>query len=104
MVETFEVAGFSVATVPAIAAIVYFVIEFLKKIFSEKELFFKLIPLIACVLGVGVAIIAFFIEPNVVPAKEWYYAAILGAASGLSSVGVNQIGKQIKKGGENDAT
>jgi hypothetical protein len=34
------------------------------------------------------------------PVPTWYAAVIMGMASGLSAVGVNQIKKQMSNGGE----
>jgi uncharacterized membrane protein HdeD (DUF308 family) len=97
-----EIYGYSIATLPVIAAVVYGVIEFLKHfVFSGNEKFKKLIPVIATILGGIVGVVAFFVFPEAIPVATWYAAVLMGCASGLSAVGVNQITKQIKKDGEN---
>lgn len=95
-----EIYGYTIATVPVIAAIVYGVIDFLKYfVFSENETFKKYIPVISAALGGMFGIVAFFVCPEIVPVGTWYGSILIGCASGLSAVGVNQIKKQIAKNG-----
>lgn len=99
-----DVYGFSITTVPIIAAAVYGIVEFLKSfVFQSVEKFRKYIPVFACLLGGVISIIVFMVSPELVPATNWYTALIIGCASGLSAVGINQIKKQAEKmgGGEN---
>jgi multidrug transporter EmrE-like cation transporter len=97
-----EVYGYSIATLPAIVAIVYGIIEFLKHfVFVDNETFKKYIPVISTVLGGVIGVVTFFVCPESIPVGTWYAAIFMGCASGLSAVGVNQITKQIKKGGDN---
>ena len=97
-----EIYGYSIATLPAIAAVVYGVIEFLKYfVFSGNKTFKKFIPVVATVLGGVIGVVAFFVFPEIIPVATWYAAILMGCASGLSAVGVNQITKQIKKDGGN---
>lgn len=96
-----EVYGYSIATLPAIVSIVYGIIEFLKYfIFSGNEAFKKYIPVVSTALGGVIGVCAFFICPQIIPVGTWYGSLLIGSASGLSAVGVNQITKQIKKGGD----
>lgn len=100
-----EIYGYSISTVPIVCAIVYGTIEFLKHFFfCENERFKKFIPLLSSLFGAFVTLIMFFVCPEIVPAVSWESALLIGAASGLSAVGVNQIKKQIEKGGETDGT
>lgn len=94
-----EIYGYSVATIPAVCIAVYAIIELLKYLFfSKKEELKKFIPIAAALIGCAITIIAFLVCPEIVPASSWYGAALMGIASGLSSVGVNQIKKQITQG------
>ena len=96
-----EIYGYSVATVPIIVAIVYGIIEFLKHfVFVDNETFKKYIPIVSTVIGGTIGVVAFFAFPEIIPVGSWYGAMLMGCASGLSAVGVNQIKKQIKKGGD----
>lgn len=96
-----EIYGYSIATMPVIAAIVYGVIDFLKYfVFSGNETFKKYIPVISTAIGGVSGIVAYFVCPEIVPVATWYGSILIGCASGLSAVGVNQIKKQIKKGGD----
>ena len=93
-----EVYGYSIATVPLVAAIVYGIIEFLKHfVFDGFEKFGKYIPIFSTILGSLIALILFFFSPEFVPVANWYSAVLVGAASGLSAVGINQIKKQSQK-------
>lgn len=96
-----EVYGYSIATIPLITSAVYGVIEFFKYfIFGNSEIWKKYIPLIASVIGAIMAICLYFFSPDLLPVPTWYAAVIMGMASGLSAVGVNQIKKQMSNGGE----
>ena len=96
-----EIFGNSIITIPFIVAIVYAIIEVIKLFLSKKyPNINKFLPIIAGVSGIAISIITFFAEPEIIPATTWYYSAIIGLASGLSAVGINQVGKQIKKGGD----
>jgi hypothetical protein len=93
-----EVYGYSIATIPVIVALVYGIIELLKPlVFNGKEKLTRLIPLFAGAIGGALSIVVYFAIPELIPTSEWYSALIMGVASGLSSVGVNQIAKQAKK-------
>lgn len=94
------------ATIPAVGSAVYGIIEFLKKfVFCSDEKFKKYIPILSCLFGATISLIVFLTNPNVVPCGDWFSALIVGAASGLSAVGVNQIKKQTeKKEGEIDGS
>lgn len=94
-----EIYGYSIATIPVVCVAVYAIIELVKYIAGEKiEKFKKYIPIVSCVLGAVVTLITFFISPEIVPVANWYSALLIGGASGLSAVGINQIGKQLTGG------
>lgn len=96
-----EIYRYSIATLPVIVSMVYGVIEFLKHfVFSENETFKKYIPIVSTAIGGVIGIIAFFVCPEVIPVSTWYGSILIGCASGLSAVGINQIKKQIQKGGD----
>jgi peptidoglycan/LPS O-acetylase OafA/YrhL len=96
-----EVYGYSIATIPLITSAVYGVIEFFKYfVFGNREIWKKYIPLIASVIGAIMAICLYFFSPEALPIPTWYAALVMGCASGLSAVGVNQIKKQMSNGGD----
>lgn len=98
-----NIGNFSVATIPFIVISVYVIIELLKRCaFPNNEKFRKLIPIVAAVLGIGISLLTFFTAPELLPITNWYDAALMGVASGLSAVGINQLGKQLIKGGEDN--
>ena len=84
-----------ITTIPALAAIVYTIIDIAKTALGGDERFKRFIPLIACVLGAGCGVIAFYCVPGVMETENLLVALVLGAARGLSATGANQIGKQL---------
>lgn len=96
-----DLYGYSVATIPFIVIVVYGIIELLKNaFFYESEKFRKFIPVYAALIGALIGVLTYWIAPEMIPAAKWYGAILTGLASGLSAVGVNQIGKQMLKGGD----
>jgi len=89
-------------SVPAIATAVYLIIEVLKKALNNDERFLRFIPLIALVTGAIAGVICFFFIPSIIPATNVVVAIIIGAASGLSATGTNQIIKQLSKEKESE--
>ena len=91
----------NIISVPAIAAIVYFVISIIKYAVNGNEKFKRFIPVVAATLGVILGIIAFYAVPGVIPADNVFTAILVGGASGLTATGANQIIKQLGKGDDN---
>ena len=89
--------NFEIATIPALAAIVYTIIDIVKTAMGGDEKFKRFIPLIACVLGAVCGVIAFYFVPGVMGTENLLVAIIIGAASGLSATGTNQVAKQLTK-------
>ena len=89
-------------SVPAIAAIVYWIIALLKYAVKENETFKRFIPIIAAVLGAVFGVVAFYALPSIIPAPNVVVAIIIGGASGLTATGANQIIKQLSKKDEED--
>lgn len=84
-------------SVPAIATAVYLLIEVLKKAFNSNEKLLRFIPLISLVIGAIAGVTCFFFIPSIIPAANVVVAIIIGAASGLTATGTNQIFKQLTK-------
>lgn len=91
-------------SVPAIAAIVYWVINLIKYAVKGNETFKRFIPLIAAGLGAVLGVVAFYAVPSIIPAANVVVAIVIGGASGLTATGANQIIKQLEKkdGEDND--
>lgn len=89
-------------SVPAIATIVYWIIELIKYTTKNSEVFKRLIPLVAGFLGAILGILSFYFLPSIMPATNVYVAFFIGASSGLTSVGFNQIIKQTMKGSDSN--
>jgi len=84
-----------ITTIPALAAIVYTIIDIAKTAMGGDQRFKRFIPLIACILGAICGVVAFYFVPGVLDTQNLLVAIVLGAASGLSATGANQIGKQL---------
>ena len=93
---------YEIATIPAIAAIVYTIIDIAKTAVGSTEQFKRFIPLISCALGAIIGTITYFCVPGVMETQNVLVAIVLGAASGLSATGTNQAVKQLT--GKTDKT
>ncbi len=91
-------------SVPAIAAVVYWVINLIKYAVGEKEAFKRFIPLIATGLGIICGVVCYFAIPSIIPADNVLVAIIIGGASGLTATGTNQVFKQLTKTDSDDKT
>ena len=85
-------------SVPVIVSIVYGCINLYKQLIDGEEKYMRLIPIIAAIIGAAVGIFAYYAFPAVLTAENIWQAVIIGAASGLTATGANQIFKQIGKG------
>ena len=85
----------TIITVPAIVTIVYTIIELLKRITGQSEKFKKFIPLVALALGAISGVVCFYFIPGVLDVENIVVAIVIGAASGLSATGTNQVIKQL---------
>ena len=95
---------YEIATIPAIAAIVYTIIDIIKTAVGGTEKFKRFIPLVSCALGAIIGIVAYFCVPGVLETQNVLVAIVLGAASGLSATGTNQAVKQLSSKFDTDKT
>lgn len=84
-------------SIPAIAAIVYWVMNLLKYTFDNNEKFKKLIPITAAILGAILGGLCFYALPSIIPTDNVLIAIVIGGASGLTATGSHQILKQLEK-------
>ena len=84
-------------SIPAIAAVVYWVVNLIKFTTKNNEKFLTFIPLVSTLLGVVCGLIAFWAVPEIMPTTNIIVAIVIGGSSGLSATGFNQIIKQIGK-------
>ncbi len=94
----------TIITVPAIAAIVYTIIDIVKTACGGDEKFKRFIPLISAGLGAVIGVVAFYFVPGVIETQNILVAITIGAASGLSATGTNQAVKQLVKGADTNET
>lgn len=86
----------NVTCLPIIVAIVYVVMAVYKHAVSGKnDMLTRLIPVWAVILGAILGIYGYFKVPQLLLGDNMFTALLVGAVSGLSAVGFNQIGKQI---------
>ena len=88
---------YEAAAIPALAAVVYTIIDITKTALGGTDKFNRFIPLISCLLGAICGVVAFYCVPGVFETQNLLVAIVLGAASGLSATGTNQIAKQLTK-------
>ena len=89
-------------SVPAIATIVYWVMNIIKYAVQDNEKFKRFIPLISAALGAVLGLVAYYAVPSIIPAANVCVALLIGGASGLSATGTNQIIKQLGQKDEDD--
>ena len=82
-----------IGTVVAIVAICYLVGMAVKAINKIDD---KFIPVIVGTVGGVLGIVGMYVMPDF-PAQDILNAIAVGISSGLTAVGVNQIGKQLSK-------
>ena len=88
--------------VPVIVSLVFGLMEVYKVLIAKaknQETLIRIIPIIACVLGIVFGILFYYVCPSIVAATNTWTAILIGGASGLSATGCNQIFKQLKKFG-----
>lgn len=88
---------YEAVAIPALAAIVYTIIDITKTAMGGTDKFNRFIPLISCLLGAVCGVVAFYCVPGVFETQNLLVAIVLGAASGLSATGTNQAVKQLAK-------
>lgn len=88
----------SAISIPAIVAAVYTIIDLIKTAVGDIEKFKRFIPLASTALGAIIGIVLFFVEPGIIGAPSFLTALVIGAASGLTATGTNQVIKQLTKG------
>lgn len=95
----------SIVSLPIIVTIVYIVMAIYKHIVNgHGEIWTRLIPLWAALLGIALGIYIFYKVPSLIMAENVLSALLIGLVSGLSAVGFNQIGQQIQKTANSEKT
>ena len=84
-------------TVPFIILAVYIIIECLKLYVIKTDEKKKGIPILAGLIGGVIGVLLFFFANDMISFDNVITACTDGMASGLASVGCNQIYKQFKK-------
>ncbi len=84
-------------SVPAIAAAVYFVVKLIRYAAGENVKFERFVPLISAGLGVVFGVICYYAIPACIPAENVVVAIVIGAASGFTAIGTDQMLKQFGK-------
>lgn len=87
----------NIASVPAIVAVVYWIVELIKYTTNNNESVLRFVPLISLGLGAICGLVCFFAIPELLPTDNFVVAVVIGGASGLTATGFNQIFKQFKK-------
>ena len=89
-----DISSLGIAGVAVITVICFLVGEVVKATGLDN----KWIPIICGVVGAALGIAGMFIMPDF-PACDYLTAAAVGIVSGLAATGINQVYKQLSKGG-----
>ena len=84
-------------SVPTITAVVYIIIELIKCTVGKNEKFKRFIPLLSAAIGGLCGTICYFYLPEIINTDVLLVAIVIGAASGLTATGFNQVLKQLSK-------
>ena len=88
-------------SIPVIVTIVYCAIDLIKTTIAPyqklSERLSHFYPLLAVALGIITAAVMFYAVPDSISTPNLLVALAIGAASGLTAVGTNQVVKQLAK-------
>ncbi len=94
-------------SIPVIVTVVYVIIDLVKTTIAPyttlSERLSHFYPLIALALGIITAAVMYYAVPESITQTNLLVALAIGAASGLTAVGTNQVVKQLAKTTENTA-
>ena len=90
----FEALG--IVGVAAITVICYLVGLIVKATPAPNQV----IPIVCGVVGLILGLVCYFTGLDVIPATDPVTAAAVGVVSGLAATGINQVAKQLTKGGD----
>jgi len=94
-------------SIPVIVTVVYVIIDLIKTTIAPyaqaSERLSHFYPLIALALGIATAAVMYYVVPESITQTNLLVALAIGAASGLTAVGTNQVVKQLAKTTENTA-
>lgn len=91
--------------VPIIFGLVFACMAIYKHLVKDKnEMWTKLIPIWAGLLGITLTVYFFYKFPQLLIAEDVVSAMVLGLTIGLSTVGMHQVGKQFSKFNQNNET
>lgn len=93
-----------IISIPAIFLTVYAVLSLYMRITSKKEgkIWRRLVPLWALIIGTFIAIFAFTMFPEIMPAPSLFTSILLGGIAGLGATGLNQLMYQLFSAGEEE--
>ena len=84
----------SVYCLPAIAVACYLLIELVKAVTGGAASWKSFYPVLSAFIGMGLGAALFFVDPEWI-SESLPGAILIGAASGLSATGGDQIGKRL---------
>lgn len=84
-------------SVPAIAVAVYFVVKLIRYATAGNAKFERFVPLISAGLGIVFGVVCYYAIPSCMPAENVVVAIVIGAASGFTAIGTDQMFKQFGK-------
>ena len=91
-------------SIPVIVTVVYVIIDLIKTTIAPygqaSERLSHFYPLIALALGIATAAVMYYVVPESITQTNLLVALAVGAASGLTAVGTNQVVKQLANAAE----
>lgn len=86
----------SVYCLPAIAVVCYLLIELVKAVTGGTDSLKNFYPILSAFIGMGLGTALFFVNPEWI-SESLPGAILIGAASGLSATGSDQIVKRLSE-------
>lgn len=85
-----------IAAIPAIVVICFLIAQAIKATALDN----KWLPVICGALGGILGVVALYISPEIIPAKDIITALAIGIVSGLAATGAHQVYKQLTNDGD----
>lgn len=88
--------NFNFANIPFLVVFMYLFVEILKKKWILTDKARSMLPIVCAFVGAGLACVLHYFFPYVLGTSNYFEALTMGAVSGLSATGCNQLFKQVR--------
>ena len=90
--------------VPIMSTAIYWIMATLKFAFKGNKIFARIVPLLALVLGAIMGAVIYYVVPKMIMAENILISIVMGAASGLTSIGAEELMHKIAPSKKNKNT